>query len=98
MFVILYPDTREEEVVQLLDAVGVPGYTEARKVTGRGQRGRHFDNSIWPGAEGMIYVAVGASQRLALASALSNYNRSLERRTRGLSGLHVFTWACDLLL
>jgi hypothetical protein len=98
MYLILYPDLCQEEVVQLLDSVGVPGFTETRKVTGRGQRGRHFDNSIWPGADGMIYVAVGPTHRRALASALTNYNRSLELRSRGLSGLHVFTWQCDQLL
>jgi hypothetical protein len=98
MFVIVYPDTCEEEVVQILDSVGVPGYTETRKVTGRGQRGRHFDNSIWPGADGMIYVVVGPTQRSELASALTSYNRSLEERSRGLSGLHVFTWPCDQML
>jgi hypothetical protein len=95
MFLILYPDTCEEEVVQILDSVGVPGFTETHKVTGRGRRGRHFDNSIWPGADGMIYAVVGPTHRRALASALANYNRSLERRSRGLAGLHVFTWLCD---
>ena len=94
MYVILYPDTCEEEVVQLLDSVGVPGFTETHKVTGRGQRGHHFDNSIWPGADGMIYVAVGPAHHRALASALTNYNRSLELGSKGLSGLHV----CDQLL
>jgi hypothetical protein len=98
MFLILYPDTCEEEVIQILDTLGVPGFTETRKVTGRGKRGRHFDNSIWPGADGMIYVVVGASQRGALASALTTYNRTLEGRSRGLSGLHVFTWSCDELV
>jgi hypothetical protein len=98
MYVILYPDTCEDEVVQLLDSVGVPGFTETRKVTGRGQRGRHFDNSIWPGADGMIYVVVGPTHRRALEVALTNYNRSLEQRSKGLSGLHVFSWSCDQLL
>jgi hypothetical protein len=98
MYLILYPDYCEEEVVKLLDSVGVPGFTETRKVTGRGQRGRHFDNSIWPGADGMIYVVVGPAHRRALVSALTNYNRSLELHSKGLSGLHLFTWQCDQLL
>jgi len=98
MYVILYPDSCEEEVVQILDSIGVPGFTETRKVVGRGRRGRHFDNSIWPGADGMIYAAVGPTHSRALAEALTNYSRSLELRSRGLSGLHVFTWSCDQLL
>jgi hypothetical protein len=48
MYVIVYPDSCKEEVVEILDSVGVPGYTETQKVVGRGERGRHFDNSICP--------------------------------------------------
>jgi hypothetical protein len=98
MYVIVYPDSCKEEVVEILDAVGVPGYTETQKVVGRGQRGRHFDNAIWPGADGMIYVVVDPTQGRALATALTDYSRSLEMRTRGLSGLHVFMWQCAQLL
>lgn len=97
MLVIVYPDSCKEEIVEILDSVGVPGYT-TQKVVGRGQRGRHFDNAIWPGADGMIYVVVDSAQARPLATALAEYNRSLEMRTRGLSGLHVFTWQCEQLL
>lgn len=98
MYVIVYPDSCKEEVIELLDSVGVPGFTETEKVVGRGQRGRHFDNAIWPGADGMMYVVVGPKHGQALGSALVEYNRSLELRSRGLSGLHVFTWQCNQLL
>ena len=98
MFLIVYPDSFKDDVVELLDAVGVPGYTEMEKVIGRGQRGRHFDDAIWPGADGMIYAVVGAAHVGPLAMALASYNHSLERRSRNHSGLHVFTWACDQLL
>jgi hypothetical protein len=46
----------------------------------------------------MIYAAVRAAQGRALGEALADYNRLLEMRTKGLSGLHVFTWKCDQLL
>ena len=97
MFLILYPESFQEEVVELLDTVGVPGFTETEKVIGRGQRGRHFDNPIWPGADGMIYAVVPPTLVERLATALADYNRALESRSRSLSGLHVFTWPCDQL-
>jgi hypothetical protein len=97
MYLILYPESQKEEVVELLDSVGVPGFTETEKVLGRGRRGRHFDNSIWPGADGMIYAVVGPTHSKALAAALATYSHSLELRSRGLTGLHVFTWPCDQL-
>jgi hypothetical protein len=97
MYLILYPESDKEDVVRLLDSVGVPGFTETQKVVGRGPRGRHFDNAIWPGADGMIYAVVDPTHAHALASALSEHSRSLEARSKGLSGMHVFTWPCDQL-
>ena len=98
MFLILYPESSKEEIVELLDSVGVPGFTETEKVIGRGQRGRHFDNPIWPGADGMIYAVVGPTHEQLLADALTNYNQSLETRSRQRSGVHVFTWPCNQLV
>src|SRR5215831_5464767 len=92
MYLVLYPEHNKDEVVALLDSVGVTGFTETQKVVGRGRRGHHFDNSIWPGADGMIYTVVDATHSRALASALANYSRTLEARSNGLTGLHVFTW------
>jgi hypothetical protein len=97
MYLVLYPESQKEEVVELLDSVGVPGFTETQKVVGRGRRGRHFDNPIWPGADGMIYTVVGPTHSQALATALANYSRTLEGRSKGLTGLHVFTWPCEQL-
>jgi hypothetical protein len=97
MYLILYPESDREEVIRLLDSVGVPGFTETQKVVGRGRRGRHLDNAIWPGADGMIYAVVGPTHDRALGSALAAYSRSLEARSQGLSGMHVFTWPCDQL-
>jgi hypothetical protein len=98
LFLILYPDGVQEDVIQILDSVGVPGFTETEKVVGRGTRGRHFDNPIWPGADGMIYAIVGEAHVRPLRAALTNYNRSLEVRSKNLYGLHIFTWSCDQVL
>lgn len=98
LFLILYPDSVQEDIIQILDSVGVPGFTETEKVVGRGTRGRHFDNPIWPGADGMIYAVVGPAHVRPLAAALTDCNRSLEMRSKNLYGLHIFTWPCDQLL
>ncbi len=94
MFLIVFSESLRDEVIDLLDRVGVPGFTETQKVTGRGQRGRHFDNPIWPGADGMIYVVTSPEQSPTLASALSTYSHGVEKRSNNLYGVHVFTWPC----
>ena|SRR5579864_5204549 len=98
MFLILFSESLHDDVIELLDTLGVPGFTETQKVTGRGQRGRHFDNPIWPGADGMLYVAVSPEQSPALTSALSSYSRSVEKSSNNLYGVHVFTWPCSQVI
>src|SRR4051812_18953921 len=46
LYVLLYPSELEPEVVETLEAAGVPGYTEFPKLIGRGRQHRHFDNHI----------------------------------------------------
>ena len=94
---IVFPQGIEESVIGILDEIGVPGYTESEKVTGRGPRGRHFDNPIWPGADGAIFTVTTPSQASDLSSALLEFGHGLERQSRGLYGVHVFTWDCHQL-
>jgi hypothetical protein len=95
---ILYPRNLDDEVIDILDAVGVHGFTRTDKVVGRGPRGHHFENQIWPGADGMIYTVVDTRQIDTLTSALAGLSRALEARSNGLYGLHVFTWPCEQLI
>jgi hypothetical protein len=62
LYLILFPSTLQERVIAILDAVGVPGYSETSDLVRRGPRGRHFNNPIWPGATGEIFTAVGSDQ------------------------------------
>src|SRR6185437_16867938 len=62
MYLILYPKELEDEIIQTLEASGVPGYTEMPKMVGRGQRIRHFDNPVWPGATGAVFTVVTAEE------------------------------------
>jgi hypothetical protein len=98
LYLILYPQSAQEEIVGILDDIGVSGYTETEKVVGRGPRGYHFDNQVWPGADGMIYCVVGMEKRYQLNTALVNFSWTLERNSKGLHGLHVFTWTCDQIV
>ena len=95
MCMILYSDFAGDDVHATLDSIGVAGYTELTKVTGRGPRGQHFDTHIWPGYDGMIYCVVDPERSETLLAALGGLNTSIERSSQGTSGLHVFTWGCQ---
>ena len=96
-FLIVFPQTLEDDVIEVLDAVGVPGYTESRKVTGRGPKGRHFDSAVWPGADNTIFTVVDLEQSAALSAALSRFNALLAQRSHGFYGVRVFRWGCTQL-
>ncbi len=92
---IVFPQGIEEAVIEILDATGVPGFTQSEKVTGRGSRGRHYDNPIWPGADGAIFTVTSPDQAAEASAALVELSRGLDQRSRGLYGVHVFTWPCQ---
>jgi hypothetical protein len=95
MCMIVYSEFAEESVHATLDRVGVAGFTELEKVTGRGPRGQHFDTHVWPGYAGMIYCVLEVAQSETLLQELTTLNSTLEQNTSGSRGLHVFTWGCQ---
>src|SRR5947209_11569948 len=58
MYMVLYPKELEDEVIEVLESTGVPGYTEMPKMVGRGRHTRHFDNAVWPGATGCVFTVL----------------------------------------
>lgn len=91
---LIFPQGVETEIVQMLDDLKVPGFTQTAKVTGRGPRGRHFDNSVWPGADGAIFTVVSHAQVAAVASGVRRMSSRLSHASLGLYGVRMFTWQC----
>jgi hypothetical protein len=95
MYLILYPKELEDEVVEALESTGVPGYTEMPKMVGRGRHVRHFDNPVWPGATGCIFsVLTQAEARTRFIPTFQALAASLEARSHGLYGIHMFALPC----
>jgi hypothetical protein len=95
MCMILYSEFAVDSVHSVLNNVGVTGFTELSKVTGRGPRGQHFDTTVWPGYDGMIYCVASWEQSETLLQGLATLNATLEQNSSGTRGLHVFTWGCQ---
>ena len=99
LYLILYPKELEEEVIQTLESAGVPGYTEMPKMVGRGQRVRHFDNAVWPGATGAVFTVVAPDEaQQALVPSFRALAAKLDSRSHGLYGLHMFALPCEQLI
>jgi hypothetical protein len=99
LYLILYPKELEDEIIQTLEAAGVPGYTEMPKMVGRGRHIRHFDNPVWPGATGCVFTVVTHQQaETALLPPFRALAASLDTRSNGLYGLHIFALPCDQVI
>ena len=94
LYLILYPKELEDDVIELLEAIGVPGYTELPKLVGRGRRIRHFDNPIWPGATGGVFTVLSQDQSQALTTPFEALAERMDSRSHGLNGLHMFALPC----
>lgn len=98
-YLILYPKELEDEVIESLESTGVPGYTEMPKMIGRGRHVRHFDNAVWPGATGAVFTVVTPEEaRTALLPTFRKLAASLETRSHGLYGIHIFAMPCEQLI
>jgi hypothetical protein len=99
LYLILYPKELEDEIIQTLEATGVPGYTEMPKMVGRGRHVKHFDNPIWPGATGCVFTV--CSSREAHDCLLPTFQAlaaSLDTRSKGLYGVHIWALPCEQLI
>ena len=99
MYMLLYPKELEDEIIQAVESTGVPGYTEMPKMIGRGRHTKHFDNSVWPGATGCIFTVL--TPREAKERFLPTFQAlaaSLDTRSHGLYGLHIFALPCAKLI
>src|SRR5438067_10481407 len=91
LYLILYPKELEDEIIQTLESTGVPGYTEMPKMIGRGRHTRHFDNAVWPGATGCVFTVLPPTEaQERLLPTFEALAASLETRSHGLYGLHIF--------
>ena len=99
MYLILYPKELEDEVIEALESTGVPGYTEMPKMVGRGRHTRHFDNPVWPGATGCIFsVLTPAEAQSRFIPTFEALAASLETRSHGLYGIHMFALPCAQII
>src|SRR5579872_5867883 len=99
LYMILYPKELEDEIIQTPESTGVPGYTEMPKMLGRGRHVRHFDNPVWPGATGCVFTVVTPEEAQAhLLPTFEALAASLDTRSNGLYGIHIFALPCEKVI
>ncbi|WP_419659836.1 hypothetical protein Dvar_01600 [Desulfosarcina variabilis str. Montpellier] len=89
MYFLVYDVTFDDEVTEVLDGCCITGYTKWTRVLGKGERSDpKFDNSVWPGFNCSIMMAVEDVLFPSVDAALDKLHRKM-----GKKSLKVFTWA-----
>lgn len=89
MLIIVYDAGIDEAVTEIIENLGLPGYTKVFGAHGVGGTGRKFGNPIWPGVNNLLYIAVAPEQAEQVRRAL----RDLQGNYRLKPGITL--WAID---
>lgn len=95
MVMVVYDAAFDDAVLAALSECGAPGFTQWRRVLGRGQRSEpRMDDSVWPGYNHALVAAVEDGPCLeATVAALAELHRRL-----GGKGLKVFSWPLEAVI
>lgn len=76
------------EIQEMLDSLGIDGYTRFTDVLGRGRRSEpHLNTEVWPGVNHGLLVVVQDDK----AGAVMDHVRHM-RQTLGSEGIKAFLW------
>lgn len=89
LVLVIFHEIYRERIRDLLEALGVPGFTEFRELGGRGETGRRYDTSIWPGRNAAVMTVVEAAQAERVVKELRAFKEALGTATRP-GGIKVF--------
>jgi nitrogen regulatory protein PII len=88
MVLIASNEAIDEEVMEVLEASGVEGYSKWTRVLGRGEAsGPHLATPVWPKANNVFMVGVSEEQAAKILDGVRDL-----RRTLGAEGVKAFTW------
>ena len=95
MVMIVYNQAIDEEVLELLEEVGINRYTKWQRVLGKGEDSNaRLDTPVWPGANMVLGLVI-------------KEKRKLQRLTKGLKkldaevgdkGLFAFRWPVEKIV
>ncbi len=94
LLILVYDAVFEEEVMEALEATGRLGYTQWRRVLGRGERAEpRLDDGVWPGFNNALMIALEEAQAEELATRLEELRKSGQ-----VGGLSLYALPVEQLL
>ena len=88
MVMLVYNESIESDVMEMLDKGNLCNYTKIKETYGKGSTsGTHLGDDIWPGRNNILYIACSDKE----ADNLISLTRDL-RKSLGAEGLKAFSW------
>lgn len=78
---ITYDADLDEDVMKMLDSVGVNGFTKWGRVLGKGKNSEpKLDNPVWPGFNCAVFTVVGNEEQERALEVLKKFSSQLNGR------------------
>ena len=99
MLLLIFHQSLDQDLHQLLDKLDVKAFTEAPKILGMGEAGATFNSFDWPGHNSMIIAALEDEQADKVVKRLREFRDDLARRQKGAKiPMRVFAHPCTRLI
>lgn len=99
MLMIIFRESLEEDIRNLLDKCHVKAFTEMHDVAGMGEAGAAFHSLSWPAFNNLIFVALPEPEADKVVAALKEFrNRQVQKQGGATIPLRVFSLPCELVV
>lgn len=80
MVIVVYNETLDDEVMEVLGNCTMQNYTKVTGVLGKGETsGTHMGTDVWPGRNNVLYVACEEKQARQILSCVRELRKALGR-------------------
>jgi hypothetical protein len=99
MLMIVFRESLEEDIRELLGKHHVRAFTEMHDVTGMGEAGAAFHSLSWPGLNNMILASLPEPDADQVIAALKGFrDRQIQKQGGAKIPLRVFSLPCELVV
>ena len=90
LVLVIFHEVYRERIREILEGLGVPGYTELRELSGSGEGGRRYDTSVWPGRNAAVLTVAEAAEAERVVKEVRAFKEQLGARAGRSGGVKVF--------
>ncbi|MCG3204927.1 MAG: hypothetical protein KCHDKBKB_01644 [Elusimicrobia bacterium] len=97
LLLLVFRSGFSKEILEILDALKLPGYTEAPTVFGRGTDEPVFESHAWPGHNSLVLSALSKEDVARVVAALTDFTNKREKEGEHVP-LRVYSIPCTQLV